>query len=183
MESVDKTSAYVETNTHVEYYNEKDLVEENEEMDSALENLYNGSLNKISSRLLPPKRRISEPEIQARAIIAGDKTAAKNLLDAIRANDRKHVLPVLFVLRALFHQQTKSNIAVGDVVTRGAEIQLEKSEPDASLVGGLLALVTLYNAPALAGIVHRLCNEFRLSGTVIESLLALRFVAFGDRNR
>lgn len=129
-----------------------------------------------------PRRPATDAELRARSIVEGDRTETARLESQIDHVHRSEVLPVLFVLRAMFHE-TGPQRSIGALAARGVEAQLASAGPDAALVGGLLALVVLHDATALPRLVSRLCSDRALASTVLEALLALRFVALGARVR
>jgi hypothetical protein len=117
-------------------------------------------------------KQMAAPEIQARAILAGDAEARAKLLQSIKDKDDWAFRPVLFALRVLHYQFGAPNKHVAGFIKDAFDQQI--SDPD--LQGGLLALTTLYDCSELARYVVRVFQDHKLAAAAMSSLLDLRFL-------
>lgn len=118
-------------------------------------------------------KEMAAPEIQARAILAGDAEARSKLLQRIKDKDNRAFLPVLFALRALYPQVRAQNKHVAELIKDAFDQQIS----DPGLQGALLALTALYDCSELSRYVVRVFQDCNLAYyAAMESLLGLRFL-------
>lgn len=119
----------------------------------------------------------------ARNLMAGDEIAKTIFLEWIKLQDQTKLAPVLFILRILTFRQIQEagkemkpegNEHVGKMAWEGLDILTSLDKPNALLIAGLFALLTLNQPASLSGAARKIFPETQAALILLGTALDLR---------
>src|SRR5574339_176058 len=120
-------------------------------------------------------KEMTGTEKLARSILDGEQQSIDVFLEKLDNSDRKFVLPICFVWKALFHE-LKKNATFLKLLEQFLEVELKKEDPDSGILGNFIALLSLHDFSS----VPRYLKDPRILNikTILECLVDLRFVVY-----